>query len=96
MRNVWWIVALTVVVPVLAMSQVKIQNLAVSGYPSSLPVTQVNGKNYVEIEALAQLVGGSLSFHGNQMTLTLTGTPPATTGQKLDFQRIFCARGLSR
>jgi len=91
MRNVWWIVGLAMIVPVLAMSQGKIQKLAVSGHAGSVPVTQVNGKNYVEVEALAQLVSGSLSFHGNQMTLTLdgNGAPPKEkeVGLSKDFLR---------
>lgn len=89
MRNVWWIVALAVIVPVLAMSQGKIQKLAVSGYTDSLPVTQINGKDYVEVEALAQLVGGSLSFHGNEMTLTLTGNEAAPAEKEVGLSKDF-------
>lgn len=94
MRNVWRIVALTMLVPALAMSQVKIQKLAVSGYPSSVPVTQINGKNYVEVEALTQLVSGSLSFHGNQMTLSLTGNPAPTTAENVGFSKDFLRAGI--
>ncbi len=94
MRNLSWIVALTIIVSVLAISQVKILRLAVSGYPNSVPVTQINGKNYVEVEALTQLVSGSLSFHGTQMTLTLTGNPPATAEEKVEFSRDFLRAGI--
>jgi hypothetical protein len=89
MRSVWWIVALAMIVPVLAMSQGKIQQLAVSGHTGSVPVTQINGKNYVEVEALAQLVSGSLSFHGNQMTLTVSEATTAEekAGLSRDFLR---------
>lgn len=45
--------------------------LAVKGYPGRAPVIQMNGKSYVEIESLARLTTGSLSFQGNQITLTL-------------------------
>jgi hypothetical protein len=45
MRNVWWIVGLAMIVPILAMSQAKIEKLAVSGHTGSVPVTQINGKN---------------------------------------------------
>ncbi len=93
MRNLWRIVALTMVVPVLAMSQVKVQKLAVTGYPSSVPVTQLNGKNYVEVEALTQLVSGSLSFHGNQMTLSLTGSPAAAE-ENVSFSKDFLRAGI--
>jgi hypothetical protein len=91
MRKAWWIVALAVIVPVLAMSQAKIQKLAVSGHTGSIPVTQINGKNYVEIEALAQLVSGTLSFRGAQMTLSLTAReappPEEKVGLSKDFLR---------
>ncbi len=87
MRIVWWIVALAMIVPVPAMSQGKIQKLAVSGHTGSVPVTQINGKNYVEVEALAQLVSGSLSFHGDQMTLALTANEAATVEEKVGLSR---------
>jgi hypothetical protein len=70
-RSVWLIVALTIIVPLMAMSQGQIQTLVVSGHAGSIPVTQMNGKNYVEVETLARVVNGSLSFSANQVTLTL-------------------------
>jgi hypothetical protein len=45
--------------------------LVVSGQSGVAPVIQVNGRSYVEVEALARLTNGSLSFKGNQITLTL-------------------------
>ncbi len=78
MRTVLFIVALTLIVPLIARSQAKIQKLAVSGYEGSVPVMQIEGRNYVEIESLVQLVSGSLSFSGNQITLTL----PASSGNE--------------
>ena len=93
MRNIWWIVALAIIVPVLAMSQGRIQELAVSGYKGIVPVTQINQRNYVEVEALAQLVSGSLSFHGNRMTLTLTGNEAAAE-EKVGLSRDFLRAGI--
>jgi hypothetical protein len=46
----------------------------VDGYPGSAPVIQVNGKSYVEIESLARLTKGSVTFQTNQITLKL---PPS-------------------
>jgi hypothetical protein len=94
MRNVWWIVGLAMIVPILAMSQAKIEKLAVSGHTGSVPVTQINGKNYVEVVALAQLVSGSLSFHGNQMTLSLTGNEAAAAEEKVGLSRDFLRAGI--
>jgi hypothetical protein len=70
------------VVPGLAWSQAAQQNrtLTISGQPGQIPVVQINGRSYVDIEALARLTNGSLSFKGDQITLTLPGsganTPP--------------------
>jgi hypothetical protein len=60
------------------------RTLTISGQPGQAPVIQVNGRSYVEVEALAQLTSGSLSFKGNQITLALpvssTSTPvPASS-----------------
>ena len=44
-------------------------------------VVQLNGQTYVDLESLARIAGGSLAFHGNQVTLALPGssaTSPAT------------------
>ena len=45
--------------------------LLVSGQPGQAPVLQINGRSYVDAEALARLINASLSFKGNQITLTL-------------------------
>jgi hypothetical protein len=71
------------VMPGLALSQGSQQGgtLLVSGQPGQAPVLQVNGRSYVDIEALARLANGSLKFNGNQITLTLpspTASTPAT------------------
>jgi hypothetical protein len=70
--------------PGLSWPQTAQQNLSfnVTGQPGQAPVLQMNGRSYVDIEALARLTNGSLSFHGNQITLKLpassTSTPAAT------------------
>ena len=71
-RSVWLITTLAMNVSVKAMAQERLQTLVVSGHAGSVPVTQMNGKNYVEVEALAQVANGTLSFNGNQITLTLS------------------------
>ncbi len=83
----------------LALSQTVQQNgtLVINGLSGQAPVLQVNGRSYVDIEALARLMNGSLGFKDNQITLTLpasaAGTPtaappvsqPASTGFSKDF-----------
>jgi len=88
-RTKWWIVAVAVIVPVIAMSQGMIRKLVVSGHAGSVPVIRINGKNYVEVEALAQLVSGTLTYGANQMTLTLGGNEPAAAEEKVGLSRDF-------
>jgi hypothetical protein len=55
------------------------QTLIVNGLPEQIEVVQLNGHSYVDIEALARVANGSLSFSGSQITLTLptAGSTPA-------------------
>ena len=73
----WLILAALLALPILALSQAAQQNLTliVNGRPGVATVVQLNGRSYVEIEALARIANGSLSFKGNQIMLTL----PAST-----------------
>jgi hypothetical protein len=52
--------------------------LIVSGQPGQIPIVQMNGKSYVDIDALARLTNSSLSFKGNQVILTPPGAAPST------------------
>jgi hypothetical protein len=45
--------------------------LLIEGQQGQARVIQVQGKNYVEVEGLVRISGGSLHFAGNQITLTL-------------------------
>jgi cysteinyl-tRNA synthetase len=53
--------------------------LVVSGQSGQTPILQIGGKSYVSVEALARLTNGSLSFEGNQITLTLSGSAGSTS-----------------
>lgn len=70
-------------VPWLALSQVPRQSgtLSVTGHPGQIPIIQVNGKSYVEIDALARLTSGSISFRGKQILLTLSNPASKETNQ---------------
>jgi hypothetical protein len=70
------------VVPLLALCQAAQQNriLVVNGQLGQVTVVQMNGRSYVDLETLARVANGSLSFSGNQITLTLPSSanaPPA-------------------
>jgi hypothetical protein len=91
-------------VPVLALSQAVEQNgtLIVSGQSGQVPVLQINGRSYVDIEALARLTNSSLGFKGNQITLTLpasaagtpTTAPPASQAATPGFSKDFLKAGI--
>jgi hypothetical protein len=72
--------------------------LVVSGQPGQTPVLQINGRSYVDITALARLINGSLSFKGNQVTLTLPGagdsTPPPASQPASAFSKDFLRAGI--
>lgn len=65
--------------PLLVLVAEQTSSLLIEGTQGQAKVIQVQGKNYVEIDELAQVTGGSLRFVGNQIILTL----PATTDASL-------------
>lgn len=90
-----------VIVPLLALSQTaqETRTLIVNGQRGQASVVQINGRSYVDLEALARIANGSLGFQGNQITLTLSGAanapaaavpstnPPADPGFSRGFLR---------
>ncbi|MEI9968671.1 MAG: hypothetical protein WDM87_08635 [Terracidiphilus sp.] len=69
----------------------------IAGHAGEAQLIQVNGKSYVEIETLARLTGGTLSFKASQTILTL---PPSNSDQatappaKPGFSRAFTEAGI--
>jgi len=57
--------------PLLVLVAQETSTLLIEGQQGRARVIQVQGKNYVEVEGLARITGGSLRFAGNQLTLTL-------------------------
>jgi hypothetical protein len=78
-RSRWVGAAVAMFVVVVGLVQAAQQGtvLVLNGYTGTVPVMQVNGKNYVNVEALARVTNGSMSFNGNQIVLTL---PAAGSG----------------
>src|SRR5271168_1985365 len=63
---------------VLSQTAQESRTLVVSGQTGEAAVIQKDGKSYVDIESLARLTNASLSFKGNQITLTLPASAPST------------------
>ncbi len=89
------VVAGLVVVPGMVLSQgvEESRTLVIDGQAGQAPVMRLRGKSYVELEALAKLTHGALSFNGNQVTLTMgasgSNTATTVTGEKSEFSKEF-------
>ena len=59
--------------PLLVLVAEETSALLIEGQQGQARVIQLQGKNYVEVEGLARITGGSLRFAGNQIILTLPG-----------------------
>jgi hypothetical protein len=92
--------AAVLVVPGMVLSQgvEESRSLIINGQAGQAPVVRMQGKSYVELEALARLTHGSLSFNGSQVTLTLAGsganTATTVAGEKSEFSREFLRAGI--
>lgn len=99
LRSVWVMISMAMVVMGIGIVQAAQQGqvLVLSGYQGTVPVMQMNGRNYVSVEALARVTNGSMSFNGNQIVLTLPGgggggaasAPSATPTQGSVFSKEF-------
>lgn len=73
----------------LSLAAQEINSLIFTGHPGSAKVAQIGGRNYVDVEGLAQLTQGSISFNGNQIVMTWPGgaanAPAPTAGFSKDF-----------
>src|ERR1017187_5090405 len=57
--------------PLLVLVAQETSAFLIEGQQGQARIIQVQGKNYVEVEGLTRITGGSLRFAGNQITLTL-------------------------
>ncbi|MGB2654508.1 MAG: hypothetical protein WAN62_12050, partial [Candidatus Acidiferrum sp.] len=96
----WLILAALLAVPVMALSQAgdNDRTLVFSGQPGQIPIVEIQGRSYVELEALARLTHGSLTFNGSQTTLTLPASAKNTvttvSGDKSEFSKDFLQAGI--
>lgn len=70
----------------------------ITGHAGEAQLLQINGKSYIEVETLARLIQGTLSFKANQTTLTLPPTEaeaqPSTPHSKAGFSTAFVQAGI--
>jgi hypothetical protein len=85
MRNkssVWWRFALAFLILVgVAVTQAshKTRPLVINGHRGEVIVYQIDGKSFVDLESLVRLTNGSISFHEEQIMLTLPAASESTT-----------------
>jgi len=86
--------------PLLVLTAEQTSWLLIDGPQGEAKVIQVQGKNYVEIDELARITGGSLRFVGNQIILKLPASDPASqteplkTAQPVGISRPFLNLGI--
>jgi hypothetical protein len=98
-RITWAMIGMLCGLFVLALTIMAQQNssLIVNGQQGTAKVVQVEGHNYVDVEGLARLTNGSISFKGNQIVLNLP--PPVTPSsgtvrQPAGFSKDFLTAGI--
>jgi hypothetical protein len=81
-----------------AQSPQKSTIFAIAGHAGEAQIIQINGKSYVEIESLARLTQGTLSFKANRTTLTLptaiSEAPAAAPHPKARLSTAFIQAGI--
>src|SRR5271157_5981236 len=68
------LVAILLLPPLLVLVAQETSVLLMEGPQGQTRVLQVQGKNYVEVDELARITGGSLRFVGHQIILGLPGS----------------------
>jgi hypothetical protein len=75
-----WLMLVTILLsPLLALAVQQTTALLIDGRLAQAEVIQVQGKNYVEVDELARITGGSLRFVGSQIILTLPASGDASS-----------------
>jgi len=84
LRKTLWLTLAIIALPLSSFSQTSQENwkLAINGQSGQVPILKVNGKSYVDIQDLARAINGSLTLHGDQVTLTLPAA--ACSGRTTD------------
>jgi hypothetical protein len=85
----------TLLLPLLILVAQETSSLLIEGPQGQTRVNQVQGKNYVEVDELARITGGSLRFVGNQIILTLPGSGDTSSqAQSAGLSRPFLGVGI--
>ena len=104
MKMISAVIAIVLTVPLMSPANANAQasksgpTFTIAGHAGETQLLQLNGKSYIDLETLARLTQGTLSFKANRTILTLppsdataqAATPPAKAG----FSRAFTEAGI--
>jgi len=76
-----WIIGAIVAVAGLALGQSEQlkRTLVVNGQSGDATIIQINGRSYIDLETLARIANGSLTFQGTQIVLTIPSSSAEAT-----------------
>jgi hypothetical protein len=69
--RVYTIVIAALAATIIVAAQGNLREFTISGASGNVPVTQIKNRSYVDVESVARLANGSLSYQGNRIVLTL-------------------------
>lgn len=97
----WVMLVGILLLPLLALMAQQVSSLLIDGQQGQAKVIQVQGKNYVEVDGLARITGGSLRFVENRIILTFPGSGDASSqtaqsapAPSVGYSRQFLAAGI--
>src|ERR1700751_2788199 len=81
--NAWFAAPILLALPFImsAQSPPQTQVLLVNGQAGKTTVVHINGRTYIDVEALAQVGNGSFAIKENQITLIIPPPPFSAPGQ---------------
>jgi hypothetical protein len=89
-RAAWLLLTPGLLLPLFAQQS---SSLAITGRTGTARVTQVRGRNYVDVEDLARLTNASIHFNGNQIVVSFSDAEPAPAAQP-GFSKDFVNAGI--
>jgi hypothetical protein len=66
-----------------AQTQQAAGTLVIAGQQDQAPLVRIRGRSYIDVESLARIMHGSVSFQGTQTILTLPGTQQPGSAQSV-------------
>jgi hypothetical protein len=75
-------------------AQTQAGRLQVKGHQGTAPVVRVDGRRFVDAQALAHITGSSLVCDGNECVLTLPVAKSSAEGEQAGFSRPFMAAAI--